>query len=245
MNIRSNQIAGLLSVVTAFFLMPGVALAQNTGGGQNTGGQNTGNTGQPPTAVPTAPTNTAIPSPQQSAELGGQGDIIDLGSFIEGFNIAPETEPIESQRLQPFVGASIENFTEQNLAHPRSQIAPGSGGQSGAGNRTGGNRGGGQTGQTNGFEIVRGGIRTRLVPKFQFNRAKLSGEAISTSFGSRLNRLPVAHSFAGNVNLAVEGRKGTLTGNVSSAEERAQVERLARMEPGIYQIDNQIIVSQQ
>lgn len=245
MKARSNRIPGLLAVATAIFLMPGITIAQNTGGGQNTGGQNTGNTGQLPTAVPTIPTNTAIPTPQQTTELGGQADILDLGSFIEGFNIAPETEPIASERLQPFVGASLENFTEQNLAHPRSQIAPGSGGQSGGGNRTGGNRSGAQSGATNGFEIVRGGIRTRLVPKFQFNRAKLSGEAISTSFGSRLNRLPVAQTFAGNVNLSVEGRKGTLTGNVSSTEERAQVERLARMEPGIYQIDNQITVSGQ
>ncbi len=240
MKSREIQAFGLLAILAACILVPHVSLAQNTGG-QNTGGT----TGQTPTTVPTTGNTAAIPSAQQQTQMGGQADILDLGSFIEGFNIAPETEPIESQRLQPFVGGSIDNFTEQNLAHPRSQIAPGSGGQSTGGSQGGGNRGNAQSGATNGFEVVRGGIRTRLVPKFLVNRTSLSSETISTNFNSRLNRLPVTQSFAGNVNLIVDGRKGILTGNVSNDEDRARVERLARLEPGIYQIDNQITVSGQ
>lgn len=45
---------------------------------------------------------------------------------------------------------------------------------------------------------------------------------------------------AENVQVMAEGGKVTLRGNVASAEERAEVERLARSAPGVTEVDNRI-----
>jgi hypothetical protein len=248
MRLRLLQLAGWFAILLFWFSAPFTTLAQVTGG--NTGGTGTTIPGFPSTGGGTGGNitggtsggSTGIPQATQ----GENAQPIDLGEFVSQFNIAPETAPIESMRLQPFVGPSRENFVTQNLAHPRSQIAPSASSSSSSSSRTSGNRGQNRSGSsTTGFEVARAGLRTRLVPVFQANRPQQYDEAISVNFDSRLNRLPNAAAFAGDVNMVVNGRQAILTGNVSSIEDRDRAERLARLEPGIYRIDNQITVSNQ
>lgn len=241
-SIRFNRVwaltVGLVTASSLFVTANGLA-QQGTGGGGNVPA--TGAGGDFANQVPTTNTGAA----NQSADLGGQGDILDLGDFISGFDIAPESEPIENLRLQPFVGASRERMAEQGLIHPRSQVEPSAGTQSGGGSTFsfgGGGRGGAAGGATNGFEVARGGIRTTLVSSFALNRPPRDSGIISSSFQNRLSRVPAARSFADNVQMAVQGKTAVLTGNVTTEAEKARAEQLARFEPGIYAIDNRIQV---
>lgn len=244
-SIRFNRVWALtVGLVTAssFFFTANALAQQGTGGGGNVPA--TGGGGDFANQVPTTPT-TNTGAANQSADLGGQGDILDLGDFISGFDIAPESEPIENLRVQPFAGASRERMAEQGLIHPRSQIEPSAGTQSGGGSTFsfgGGGRGGAAGGATNGFEVARGGIRTTLVSSIALNRPPRDSGSISSSFQNRLSRVPAARSFADNVQMAVQGKTAVLTGNVTTEAEKARAEQLARFEPGIYAIDNRIQV---
>jgi osmotically-inducible protein OsmY len=58
-------------------------------------------------------------------------------------------------------------------------------------------------------------------------------------------RIPAVQSMIGNVDVAINGQTAVLTGAVSTPAERERIERLARLEPGIYSIDNRITVTGQ
>ncbi len=179
---------------------------------------------------------------QQQTTQGGQADIQSLGDFVNQFNLEPEVVEIENQRLKPFVGPSRAAFSEQGLSHPRSQIDPMAGGQPGA-RATGGRVGGaGAAAQPlDGFEVVRAGIRTRLVPRFEV-RQPVSSAGVSSRFRQRLARIPSVNSSADGIRVSVQNRVATLSGSVATIAERERIERMARLEAGISGIDNQITV---
>lgn len=183
--------------------------------------------------------------PGQQAEQLGEAEVQNLGDFINQFNLEPEEVEIENQRLQPFVGPSRAAFSEQGVSHPRSQIDQAAGGGGGAG--FGGGRGQGAPATSDaleGFEVPRAGIRSRLVPRIEV-RFPVSAATVGNRFQQRLTRIPAINSAAAGVNVSVQNRVATLSGTVATSEIRDRIERMARLEPGISRIVNQITVTGQ
>lgn len=226
------RIFSSFAVLIAVFCWTTTAVAQQ-------GGDTTGTT-----QIPDTGGNTQIPvNTGSNTQVGGQTGIEDLLNSIT----VPEVE-IENERLQPFVGRSLERFGVQEIqAHPRSNAAApgdisGSGGGGGFQFNRGGNTQGGQPGLTGtSNNIIRKSLRTRLVPRIEI-RTPVSSQQVSTRFQQRLMRLPSTLTAGTGVQVRVEGKTAVLTGAVTSQAERQRVERMARLEPGIYRIDNRIQV---
>lgn len=245
------------SLITfAFFCSADVA-AQGTGG---TGG-GTGQTGGGNTQGQT--TNQQMIPGQQTGGTGGSGqtsqfspsEAVDFGSILDRF-VFPEPEQISSERLQPFVGASRSYFEENQFpAHPRSQVAAGSGGTGGGGGTSfggfttspGRNAAGqsGQFGNQNGFSVPRLGVRARLNPQIVQTRPRIDEQTVATNFQNRLYRIPATQDIAPGINFSLARGTAVLTGTVANEAEKIRIERMARLEPGVYTIENRITVSGQ
>ena len=238
--IRSGS---LFYLATAIFTVIGLnapLLAQQTGG---SGGVPTVDPGATQTTQAPA---TNGPATQGSFETGGD---FDFGNLVDQLQI-PEIPEIENTRNQPFVGRSIERFETLGIqAHPRSNAAaPGSvfssgggaGGRGFAGGR-GGNAG--QRGLQNGTgnSVVRRSLRTRLVPRITVNNP-VTPEQVSNRFQQRLVNSQMVDNPMASVQVRVENKTAYLSGVVSSIDMRNRAERMARLEPGIYRIENKIEV---
>ena len=209
-------------------------------------GQQTGGTGNVPTVEPGTTQTNQAPATQGSFETGGD---FDFGNLVDQLQI-PEIPEIENTRNQPFVGRSIERFETLGIqAHPRSNaVAPGSvfssgggaGGRGFAGGR-GGNAG--QRGLQNGTSnnVVRRSLRTRLVPRITVNNP-VTPEQVTSRFQQRLVNSQMVDNPMANVRVRVENKTAYLSGVVSSIDARNRAERMARLEPGIYRIENKIEV---
>lgn len=243
---------GLIALIS-FVLFPVASLvAQGTGGtgGGNTGGNTQGQTGNQQTTTG-QPTNTGGTAGQTSQF--NPSDTVDFGSILDQF-VVPEIEQIESERLQPFVGASRSYFEENQIpAHPRSQLAPGSGGGTGGGNSFGGFSLGGQNafgrtgqfGSQNGFTVPRLGVRARLNPQIVQTRPRVNEQTAAINFQDRLLRIPATQDIDYGISLNVSGGRAVLSGTVANDADKVRIERMARLEPGIYAIENRITVSGQ
>ncbi|HMP70866.1 MAG TPA: BON domain-containing protein, partial [Pirellulaceae bacterium] len=173
--------------------------------------------------------------------------------------IRPEsiTPEIEDTRRQPFVGPN-----RGNIQHPYSNQAAG---QQGAGQRQAGGTGarglqqggafGGQFGgMAGGFQqggglganntVIRRSVRTRLQNQITVANADQRDLIAQQRVQGRMFSESLIN-LSGSVSISVENKRATLTGSVDSPEERQLIERMARMEPGIYAIDNQIQVNGQ
>ncbi len=223
-------------------------------GGDTGGGAFPGNAGAgdlvniPATGSAQQPNQQPAQGALQESDFTSGGDF-DFGSLIDQLTI-PEIPQFENQRFQPFVGRSRERFEALGIrAHPRSNIeVAGSSNSGGGGGRavTGAAGRGAQRGQglqaggaTN--NIIRRSLRTRLVPRIEV-RTPVSAQQVSSRFQLRLGQSPLLENGADGIQVRVENSTAYLTGFVGSLEERARVERMARLEPGIYRIDNQIEV---
>jgi hypothetical protein len=222
-------------------------LAQTTGGGGGDFGgatiQQPTTTQQPATTTPTQQTPQAGPSQQADFTTGGD---FDFGNLIDQLTV-PEIPQFENERFQPFVGRSLQRFELQGIrAHPRSNIeVPGSSGSGGGG---GGRVAGGGRGQTTrGLQpgasnaIIRRSLRTRVVPQIVI-RSPVSTQQVSSRFQQRITQSRLLEDPASGVQVRVEGKTAYLSGVVTSPVDRERIERMARLEPGIYRIDNQILV---
>lgn len=215
--------------------------AQQTGGG----GIPTVDPGAGATqTTQTAPTANTNNSTQGNFETGGD---FDFNNLVDQLTL-PEIPEIENTRNQPFVGRSLQRFDEQGIqAHPRSNAAsPGSvfSSGSGSGRSVGGGRGnanrqGLQSGSSN--RVIRRSLRTRLVPKITIS-TPVTPDFVASQFQQRLLRNPTSRADYEGVQVRVENKTAFLSGQVRSPEIRARVESMARLEPGIYRIDNQITV---
>ena len=246
--IMLKAVAILVTAGFAFSVGSSVAMAQGGGNqipdvGGNIGG-NTGNNGG---------NNTDLGGNTGTGAFGGQnldgGGATSINDLLGGIENQIEEVNIEDNRLnRPFVGRSTERFSDQaGRAHPRSNFDGGSNIiTGGGGGRIGGvaNRGGQRAGGvgTNNM-VMRRSLRTRLSASNLAIRPR-SAQQVSNGFQSRLNRIPVTAQASSNVQVRVENKTAFLTGVVNSAAERRRVERMARLEPGIYRIQNQIRVQQ-
>lgn len=206
-------------------------------------GQDTGQipTGQIPTVQPDP---GQIGQPQQETDRQTNDGPFDFNDLL-GLDLNPQEVEFENERIQPFVGRSLARYREQELLHPRSLIAAGSSNAGGGGGNNF-NRGGAQSlqpGAESFFEVTRGSIRTRIVPGFTVSR-RVTGVEVSSRFQQRMARLPATRDLSG-YQIRMDGRTAVLTGTVASEQEKNRIVRMARLEPGVYKIDNQIqVVSQ-
>lgn len=81
-------------------------------------------------------------------------------------------------------------------------------------------------------------IRTRLRAAIEVSRPQNS--VVQQQVGDRFQRL--ARPEFRSVKVQVQGGKGVLTGVVSSPRQRRMSELLLRLEPGIREIDNQLVI---
>ncbi len=192
------------------------------------------NGGPVPTPAPT-PTPTPTPTNQGGgSQVRGQG-----AQQLQDFDLQEMGREIVDERKQPFVGPSSENTTH---FYSNQTAGAGTGGRQpargGGGFRAGGGVGTGQLG----FTIPRLSVRASLQNRIVVPNAPQRDANTSARFQQRFNTNSNLVSIR-NVSIAVENRRAILTGSVPSEEQRQLVERMARLEPGIYAIDNQIVVT--
>ena len=182
---------------------------------------------------------------QTDQEADRQTGEFNAQDLVDRLQIPIQEVEILNQRIQPFAGRSIERFGEQELYHPRSQITPGSPNGSGGGVGGGGGnfRGGGNQNASAAalsFQVARQSIRTHVIPSFRVP-VQSDAQVVSTRFQNRIARLPATRSIGG-INVRMDGRTAVLSGSVGTQAESRRVERMARLEPGVYRIQNQIQV---
>lgn len=252
MKAARNGLIAMALFSFAFFSCTDLS-AQGTGGtGAGTVGGNTQGQTNNQQTIP-GQTTGGTGATGQTSQFS-PSDTVDFGSILDRF-VFPEPEQIESDRLQPFVGASRSYFEEQQLpAHPRGQVAPGTGSTGGGGSGFGGltnSRGrnaagqSGQFGSQNGFSVPRLGVRARLDPQIVQTRPRINEQAVAANFQNRLSRIPATQNIAPGINISLAGGKAVLSGAVANEAEKIRVERMARLEPGVYAIENRITVSGQ
>jgi len=89
------------------------------------------------------------------------------------------------------------------------------------------------------FVAPRQGIRARLSNQITTSNRDAFVSQIPVSFQRRLSRIP-GLADSGTIAMSLEGTQATLSGFVRTREQKQLIERMARLEPGIYSIDNQI-----
>lgn len=175
-----------------------------------------------------------------SLDLGGQG---------------------EDNRNQGFVGATAPGVTENNFVGAASQtfgaLAEGAtfgggvndgatssvpSGAGGGGGRFGGGGAGGFGAVNGGGSVIRSSLRTRLRPSFTAPR--IAPQVIEGNFYNNIARQPSAQSLVGRYQVFVENKSATVVGTVNTRAEADRLIRQLRLQPGIYEIDNQLQVSE-
>jgi len=226
-----------LAILLAVFLSESALRAQGTGT-DTTGTGTTGTTG-------TGTTGTTGTTGGAGGNAGAGTDVADPGNAVSldqnlGVTTPDEISVQDDRTVQGFAGLATDQ-----IIHPYSQFYSdlASGGAAGGGRGGNAGRGGGVGGNAqNGFVVTRRSIRARL--NVQISAPVISGQIRSNRFNQRISRNPVLRAYASTVALSVEGRTGRLTGIVGSEKQKSMLERQARLEPGIYNIVNQIQVVQ-
>lgn len=185
----------------------------------NTAAQTGGGTGGN-TTVAGAPGTAQLGQLSNNAVQGGfVGRNDNAGRFVGNTNAAQQT-----------------GGTNRNLGGGR-----GGGGRGGAG-------GGGRGGQNNGFGG--GGVQRPLirpVHRIAFNFSPSTRATISTNLQSQFRRITRTNSLRGmagvNVNIGNQNRV-TITGLVGSESDKKLAAALARLEPGVRGVINQLVVRQ-
>ena len=235
------------------------------GGGGNVGGGNFGGGGTDifggGTTGITNPGTTGLNTGVTGGTGGGTGaggnalsGAIDASAFDPNNQIQIQP-PEDTRREIPFVGpatGNIFNYFEGvgSVSGGGTNFGGGIGGGIGAGGLGGGpGQFGNQFGQFgggtgNGFTISRRSIRAPLVAAF--TSPVVTGAQVSERFSDRLVRIPSIEKLGGAENVRVTVSDGTavISGIVKSLEARDKVARMAKLEPGIYKVVNQLQVQQ-
>ena len=175
---------------------------------------------------------------------GGGGDGGDLVSI----------ETSENTRNQGFVGATAPGISAEPQDGFVGAVSEQSGPPLAAGSFGGGVNdvappsfsgaadGGGEA---PGFTVNRRspGVRARLRPSFY--APAVPGTAVPTRFQSHFNRQPGSQRTGNQYSVTVNNRTAYIRGWVNSAADSQRLERQLRLEPGIYQIVNELSFSQQ
>ncbi len=85
-------------------------------------------------------------------------------------------------------------------------------------------------------------LRRRLNPGFRY--PQISETVVSSKINARFNRLSTPNAPL-DIQVAVEGQTALLRGTVASEEERKLAETLVSLEPGVWEVRNELTVSAQ
>jgi hypothetical protein len=108
------------------------------------------------------------------------------------------------------------------------------------GGMSGGAYGGMQRGGAQGGNANTTSIRTQLTASFESRPS--DAEKFSTSLPQRLTRLPGLH-WSSPGQIEIQGRTVILRGSVATEHDRDLAERVARLEAGVEQVQNQLVVA--
>ncbi len=226
-----------------------VSLATTAVDGQDLGGGDVGTPVVQP--QPTVPTNQGTTS---NVTTGGEAPDISIGDQVT-------IDLSENTRNQGFVGALAPNIVDRGFVGAASDLtgpalaegASFGGGVNGTGGAGGGRAtaaAGGRGGQQAGFgaalnsgvTVTRRSLRSRVRPVF--TAPALPAAEVSSRFSNTFYRLPKALDFSGQFNVSVENRTAIITGSVATEADADSLVRQLRLQPGIYQIDNQLKIGQ-
>jgi len=211
----------LVLTLTLMFALASTVTAQGLGSGTSTSGLFGSRTlGQ---GISAGQTGGGTPGSRTTQDISDAGSISGSERFIQ------------DNRQGQFVGSDTGE-----LANVRSQAGAGrQGGNPLQGleslvNQFGSqNPNQGQGGATNSRRAIRAPLRIGF---------ELVGSAnVSVDFTNRLERIPQMRS-AGDINVRMIGRTAVLTGTVDSESSRTLAESLARLEPGISAVRNELTV---
>ena len=260
MNFRYSRLICIFASVVLAGLFSSIGSAQDqggTGGGGFTGGDTTNQGGFGNDL------GGGFTGGNTGGGIGGLSDSISADDF-DPTNQVQIQPPEDERRLVPFIGPASDSLF--NFFEGVGSVEGGGGTSFGSnigggggfgGGRLGGGQFGGQLGgllggqfggqfggQGNGFTITRRSIRAPLTPAF--TSPVVTGAQVSARFTNRLVRIPSIQRLGGtqDVRVTVNDDTAVLSGTVSSLEARDKVERMARMEPGIYRVVNQLQVRQ-
>lgn len=238
-----------LSIFSILFCSS-IAVAQQQAGGVDTGGVNTG----------VATNNTATggggggSTGFGNSVVGGSGG--DAGGTSENLNVT-FGERTNNNGQQGFLGGNTQQqqgggFVGQNQA-TGGQFGN-AGGVGGRGAGGGGGRGGNQQQVQRNVPVQ---IRTQLVLPADFAKEYrvLAARRLSTKLPQTFRRIDQAQAkskvefgsmrvFKGaNISVTTSGQTVTLLGQVNSVRERQLAERIAKLEPGVDRVVNQLTVT--
>jgi len=228
----------IVSLIVVSFLATSTANAQLGGNTGGTGGGLSGLTG----TGGTGGTSTGGVATVGGTPLGGSatGSSTPAGPEFGGGQIAINTQPLDDTR-----STSINQGT-----------AGGGGANAGGGNfGAGGNNalqslfqgltgGQGQFGSPGGGQVqnqprlVRGALRVGF--EFTATSAKVTPQQMAAVSTTTFARLPKFSNT--NIRVVADGQTLVLTGTVKTQSERMLAERVAKLEPGVSKVDNQIEV---
>jgi hypothetical protein len=221
----------------------GVSFGQ--GGGPGSGPDEGGSNGQFESVESNLDQNTSSGFGGSTSTGGGEG-VGELGSAVQ-------FEEFDDNRNQGFVGATADQIQESGfigrsvlLGSPLAEGASFGGGvnnvesnQINIGGTAAGGRGGfGAT--TNGVQIIRRSMRSRVRPSFE--APKLSEAEVSGRFERRMGLQPTDVTSSNGYSVALKNRTATISGMVGSRAESDRLVRQLRLEPGVYKVVNRLKV---
>lgn len=228
-----------------FFLCFASGVSFGQGGGTGPGPDEGGSTGQFETVESNLDQNTSSGFGGSTSTGGGEG-VGELGSAVE-------FEEFDDNRNQGFVGATADQIQESGfigrsvlLGSPLAEGASFGGGvnnvdsnQVNIGGTAAGGRGGfGAT--SNGVQIIRRSMRSRVRPSFE--APKLSEAQVSGRFERRMGLQPSDVASSSGYSVSLKNRTATISGTVGSRLESDRLIRQLRLEPGIYKVVNRLKV---
>ena len=166
---------------------------------------------------------------QMGSNIGG---ITGTESFIRG-----------NQQRGAFVGSSAAEVQSQGFAGSV-QAGQTPTGQQGSGLTSGGpNRSGGSNRATNTGRNRRTSTQLRTSLRVGFiTRRAAAPDVVSAALVRRLSNSPRVQNLS-PVQVVIQGRTATLRGVVATAYDRALAEQVTRLEAGIWQVKNELVVA--
>lgn len=221
-------------------LLAALAIAGNAfgqTGGTGTGGTGTGGTGTGGTG--TGGTGTG------GTGTGGTGS----GNNSGGANGLQQVD-VSANRTDPDSVFQDTRRTSQQATQVQTGAGNGGGGGMGGMGGGGGNflqslfGGGGFSGAGMGTQGQSARRTLRAPLRVAFDVTRPTSTTVSTQFQNRLTTLPAFREIAPGVQISVENRVATLEGSVKTQRDKELVERLAKLEPGISDVKNNLTVQE-
>jgi hypothetical protein len=101
----------------------------------------------------------------------------------------------------------------------------------------------GMAGNQNFFEVTRGALRGAVQLDFEY--PEFTNTQVVNQFATSFSRLPETRSFTGQYQVTVNDKKATVTGWVGSKADSDRLIAQLRLQPGIYEIENNLQIGQQ